>query len=76
MSKKRKVSDKDLSEAVVLNETKVPKDQKTQTYSKSISDFPSTIDALVWYLEGERKAASESKRQVSYLIGLKKLQFH
>ena len=45
----------------------MPKDQKTQTYSKSISDFPSTTDALVWYLEGERKAASESKRQVSKL---------
>ena len=41
----------------------MPKDQKTQTYTKSISDFPSTTDALVWYLEGERKAAGEAKRQ-------------
>ena len=69
MSKKRKALDKALSEAVVLNENKVPKDQKTQTYSKSISDFPSTTDALVWYLEGERKAASESKRQNDRFIG-------
>ena len=42
----------------------MPKDQKTQTYTRSISDFPSTTDALVWYLEGERKAAGEAKRQV------------
>ena len=58
-----------LNQAVVLNKNKVPKDQKTQTYSKSISDFPSTTDALVWYLEGERKAASESKRQNDRFIG-------
>ena len=45
-------------------QNKFPKDQKTQTYSNSISDFPSTTSALLWYLEGEKKKASEAKRQV------------
>ena len=46
-----------------FSQNKVPKDQKTQTYARSISDFPTPTDALMWYLEGEKKAASEAKRQ-------------
>ena len=44
-------------------QNKFPKDQKTQTYSKSISDFPSTTSALLWYLEGEKKKARKGQKQ-------------